>query len=152
MAVERYHEVLHRSAGDPGRNRRQIVARDQQRRSDLSSGGYSEFHWRILQHNDPRSGQPTSTLPCSRPEDLGTLGTSRRRFFSGPGLNNWDIALLKDTFITESVNLQFRAEAFNAFNHAQFQLPDGNINSSSFGFVTNANPPRIMQLSLKLLF
>lgn len=105
-----------------------------------------------LQHNDPRSGQAYFNTALFTPEDLGNVGTSRRRFFSGPGLNNWDMALLKDTFITESVNLQFRAEAFNAFNHAQFQLPDGNINSSSFGFVTNANPPRIMQLSLKLLF
>jgi hypothetical protein len=105
-----------------------------------------------LQFNDPRSGQPYFNTALFSPEDLGTLGNSRRRFFSGPGLNNWDIALLKDTYIKEGVNLQFRWEAFNAFNHAQFQLPDGNINSSSFGFVTNANPPRIMQLSLKLLF
>ena len=105
-----------------------------------------------LQFNDPRSGQPYFNTSLFTPENLGTLGTSLRRFFSGPGLNNWDMALLKDTFIKEGVNLQFRAEAFNAFNHAQFQLPDGNINSSSFGFVTNANPPRIMQLSLKLLF
>jgi hypothetical protein len=59
---------------------------------------------------------------------------------------------LKDTAITERVNAEFRVELFNAFNHAQFGEPDGNINSSSFGFVTTANPPRIMQLSLKLLF
>jgi hypothetical protein len=62
------------------------------------------------------------------------------------------MALLKDTMIKEGMNLEFRAELFNAFNHAQFNLPDGNITDGSFGFVTTANPPRIMQLSLKLLF
>jgi adenylosuccinate synthase len=70
-------------------------------------------------------------------------------------LNNWDIALLKDTLIREGMNLEFRTELFNAFNHTQFNTPDGNINdinSGTFGFVTSANPARIMQLSLKLLF
>ena len=93
----------------------------------------------------------------------GTLGNARRRFFSGPGLNNWDMALLKDTLIKEGMNLEFRAELFNAFNHAQFNLPDGNITDSQtvspdtgrlqgFGTITSAKDPRIMQLSLKLLF
>ena len=50
------------------------------------------------------------------------------------------------------MNLEFRAEAFNAFNHAQFGQPDGNVNSSTFGIISTANSPRIMQLSLKLLF
>lgn len=105
-----------------------------------------------LNITDPRSGQPYFNTSLFFPEALGTLGTSRRRFFSGPGLNNWDIALLKDTAVTERMNAEFRVELFNAFNHAQFGEPDGNVNSSSFGMVTTANPPRIMQLSLKLLF
>jgi hypothetical protein len=105
-----------------------------------------------LNISDPRSGQPYFNTALFTPELKGTLGNSRRRFFAGPGLNNWDIALLKDTMIKEGINAEFRAELFNAFNHAQFLSPDGNVNSPSFGFVTNANPPRIMQLSLKLLF
>ena len=114
-----------------------------------------------LQISDPRSGKPyfnTSLFSSEiNPVTLtgGTLGNSRRRFFSGPGLNNWDIALLKDTLIREGMNLEFRTELFNAFNHTQFNTPDGNINdinSGTFGFVTSANPARIMQLSLKLLF
>jgi hypothetical protein len=59
---------------------------------------------------------------------------------------------LKDTAIKEGMNLEFRAEAFNAFNHAQFGQPDGNVNSGTFGIISTANSPRIMQLSLKLLF
>jgi len=105
-----------------------------------------------LSIRDPRSRQPYFNTSLFSVETLGTLGTARRRFFSGPGLNNWDIALLKDTLIKEGVNLEFRTELFNAFNHAQFLLPDGNVNSATFGRVQTANPPRIMQLSLKLLF
>jgi hypothetical protein len=110
------------------------------------NGGHIHF-------SDPRSGQPYFTSSVFSQEQIGQLGTSSRRFFSGPGLNNWDIALLKDTTITESTALQFRAELFNAFNHAQFGLPNGNIGAGlSFGIVTTANPPRIMQLSMKFLF
>jgi hypothetical protein len=106
-----------------------------------------------LSITDPRTGRPYFNTSLFTPETIGTLGTARRRFFSGPGLNNWDMALLKDTMLKEGVNLEFRAELFNAFNHAQFGLPDGNINNlGSFGTIHTANPPRIMQLSLKLLF
>jgi hypothetical protein len=84
-------------------------------------------------------------------EPLGGLG-SRRRFFHGPGTNNWDMALLKDTQLSERTRLQFRAEFFNVFNHTQFNAAQGNVNSTGFGSVTSAAPERIGQLSLKLLF
>ncbi|MBZ5667939.1 MAG: carboxypeptidase regulatory-like domain-containing protein [Acidobacteriia bacterium] len=104
-----------------------------------------------LNISNPRSGNPYFNTSLFTVEPLGSLGNASRRFFSGPGLNNWDIALLKDTAIAEAVNLEFRAELFNAFNHAQFLTPSGNINGA-FGVVSQANPGRIMQLSLKLLF
>jgi hypothetical protein len=62
------------------------------------------------------------------------------------------MALLKTTKITESKQLELRFEAFNLFNHAQFTNPTGEINSSSFGMVTNARDPRIMQIGAKFLF
>ena len=75
------------------------------------------------------------------------------------GWNRWtehlDIALLKRVRLTEPKSLQFRIEGFNAFNHAQFFGPDtvdGEINSSTFGQVTNADPPRLVQISAKLFF
>lgn len=106
-----------------------------------------------LNITNPRSGLPYFNTSLFSPETIGTLGTAKRRFFSGPGLNNWDAALLKDTLIREGMNLEFRAELFNAFNHAQFGEPDGNVDDlGSFGVVHTANPARIMQLSLKLLF
>ncbi len=65
------------------------------------------------------------------------------------------MALLKSTAITESTKLQFRAEAFNVFNHAQFRNPNGLVNNTGqggFGYVTQAQDPRIMQVALKFLF
>jgi hypothetical protein len=117
-----------------------------------------------LNISDPRSNQtPYFNTSLFSPETVGTLGNARRRFFAGPGLNNWDIALLKDTAIREGMNLEFRAEFFNAFNHAQFGQPDGNITDTQqvdpntgrltgFGTIQTANPPRILQFSFKLLF
>jgi hypothetical protein len=105
-----------------------------------------------LQFTNPRSGLPYFNTSLFTPEKLGQFGTASRRFFHGPGQNDWDLALLKDIRITESKRLEFRAEFFNAFNHAQFLSPDGNINSGTFGLVTEAAPARIGQLALKFYF
>jgi len=93
------------------------------------------------------------------PSAEGTEGDARRRYFHGPGINNWDFALLKDTHITERFDLQFRGEFFNLFNHAQFLTPSGITGfsggvatSASFGQVSGTLPGRIGQLSLKLNF
>jgi Carboxypeptidase regulatory-like domain/TonB dependent receptor len=90
-------------------------------------------------------------------ETLGVPGNSRRRFFHGPGINNWDFSLQKNTLLTERMNLQFRAEFFNIFNHAQFM---GGANGNdvtgdilgNFGQVTGSLPGRIGQVALKLSF
>ena len=65
------------------------------------------------------------------------------------------MALMKSVPLTESKSLQFRVEAFNVFNHAQFFGPasvNGNINSSTFGEVVSAAAPRLMQAAIKLAF
>lgn len=105
-----------------------------------------------VQINDPRSGAPYFNISKFSPETLGQLGNARRRFFHGPGTNNFDMALLKDTKLTERLDLQFRAEFFNVFNHTQFGIVNGNVNSPTFGQVQSAQQPRIGQLSLKLNF
>jgi hypothetical protein len=86
------------------------------------------------------------------PETLGVPGNSNRLFFTGPGTNNFDTALHKATPITERVSLEFRAEFFNTFNHAQFLPPVGNYAASNFGQVTGANAGRIGQGALRLVF
>ena len=83
---------------------------------------------------------------------VGTEGNANRRFFHGPGINNWDMALLKNTFLTERLNLQFRAEFYNIGNHAQFLTPSGIMPASNFAKVPGTQSPRIGQLSLKLNF
>ena len=83
---------------------------------------------------------------------LGTFGTANRRFFHGPGINNFDMGLSKRVPITEAKAFEFRAEFFNIFNHAQFLNPSGNIDNSDFGVVTNARDPRIGQISGKFVW
>src|SRR5712692_393353 len=101
---------------------------------------------------DPRKG-PYFDPASFQPETIGQLGTARRHFFHGPGINNWDLALLKDTRLTETVNLEFRAEFFNVFNHTQFNAVIGNISApTGFGTAIGTLPPRIGQFSLKLNF
>ena len=105
-----------------------------------------------LNRTNPRSGLPYFNTSLFSTEALGQFGTASRRFFHGPGLNNFDMALAKDLRLTESKSLEFRAEWFNIFNHAQFETPNGNINSGAFGLVTAAYAPRIGQLALKFNF
>jgi hypothetical protein len=90
----------------------------------------------------------TVTGTVSSPE-CGSFGTADRRFFHGPGFNNTDFGILKQTRIRENYAFDIRAEFFNIFNHAQFMNPTGNISSSTFGIVTNARDPRIGQVSAK---
>jgi hypothetical protein len=107
-----------------------------------------------LNHN-PRNGLSYFNTAQFGENALGTPGTARRRFFHGPGMDNYDIALLKNVRLSEAKSLQFRVEAFNAFNHAQFfgpQAVDGNIDSSTFGQVVSAAPPRLVQFGAKFLF
>jgi hypothetical protein len=68
--------------------------------------------------------------------------------------------LIKNTFLTEGINLQFRAEAFNFLNNVNLRLPntsfsagaDGFNRSSTFGTITSARDARIIQFGLKVLF
>jgi len=85
-------------------------------------------------------------------EALGGQGTAAPRFFHGPGLENFDLGLQKVTKVRESMSVQFRAEFFNAFNHANFSNPSGSFTSGSFGRVTSAGAGRIGQMSLKFLW
>lgn len=77
-------------------------------------------------------------------------------YYSGvraPIYNNWDAGLIKDTTLYESLKLQFRAEAFNVFNHPSFAAPNTTVTSQAFGTITSENSnPRQLQLALRLLW
>jgi len=114
-------------------------------------------------------GQITLTQ-LSANNQPGMFGYMGRNVLTGPGRNNWDLALLKNfsapRFGGEKSSVQFRFETFNTFNHPQWnginigcgsQTPagqpcSGNENNLGNGEVTSAWPARILQLALKFLF
>jgi hypothetical protein len=85
-------------------------------------------------------------------------GNERRNNLHNPGINNWDVSLGKAfPLFGEGRELQFRAESFNTFNHAQWSsidaYDDRQVNSSSqFGYLTGARPGRHMQIAMKVVF
>jgi hypothetical protein len=82
---------------------------------------------------------------------VNTLGNSGIRFMDGPGLHNWDLSLLKNTAISETVNLQIRVEFFNGFNHPAFGAPNTNISSPTVGQIFGlARDGRELQLVTRL--
>ncbi len=102
-------------------------------------------------------------LVFARPAN-GSLGGLGRNALTGPGINQWDISVYKNTHITERVTAQIRVETFNTLNHTQWatvnagiSVPNPNTpvtasNVGSSGQVSNTRDPRNIQLGLKILF
>ena len=108
-----------------------------------------------LNHNPRSAGNNYFDTTAFSMNALGTPGTAKRRFFYGPGAQNYDMAIAKKLSLTESKSFLFRVEAFNVFNHTQFNGPgsvDGDIGSSTFGSAISAAPPRILQGAAKFNF
>jgi hypothetical protein len=111
----------------------------------------------MLNKNPRTNGNNYFNIDHFNENALGSPGTSKRRFFYGPGQDNYDMAVAKNLPLTESKSLLFRVEAFNVFNHTQFfgpQTVDGNVGDlgTTFGNVISAAPPRILQGALKFDF
>jgi hypothetical protein len=98
---------------------------------------------------------PTCAAGGGGSDCYGDLGFDAIR---GPGHNNFDLALLKSFAFTERFRMEFRAEAFNAFNHTEFEGNSNtgglsnNVGASNFGQITNAYDGRQFQLALKLIY
>jgi hypothetical protein len=92
------------------------------------------------------------------PPAVGTYGNLGRGVYTGPGLADLDLSLLKNTRITERMNLQFRGEFFNVLNHPNFGVPNqtvfsgANFNASAGLITTTATTSRQIQFALKLMF
>jgi hypothetical protein len=98
----------------------------------------------------------------------GAISTAGRNTIRTPGLNNWNLAIFKNTAVAERKYLQFRMELFNAFNHRQYSLGLGtyqqfvnNALSSSYANISSLNflnatqfsgGNRVVQYALKFLF
>lgn len=95
----------------------QIVSSGAQERPNYVSG------CKVITGNPNEYFNPNCfTLPA-----VGTLGDLGRNVFSGPGVEDFDFAVLKNTRIRERMELQFRAEFFNVFNHPNLPLPNGGV-------------------------
>jgi hypothetical protein len=82
----------------------------------------------------------------------GNFGNAGRNILDGPGFHSVNASLIKNTALTERLELQLRAEAFNLFNHPNFNLPDNFLGSPTFGRISSARDPRHLQFGVKLLF
>jgi hypothetical protein len=103
------------------------------------------------------SACPVSDPNCALTPDqpgipLLTFGDLPRNSLRGPGINNWDISLMKNTKIAETKSFEVRAEFFNAFNHTQFLRVDDQGGSSTFGQVLTDRGPRVIQFGAKFYF
>ena len=95
----------------------------------------------------------TTAGSCAASGGASGWGNSGVGIINGPGQHNWDLSLIKNTKIMEGLNMQFRAEFYNVWNHPQFNPPANNVNSPSFGQITSSSvPPRVVQFALKFLF
>ena len=82
----------------------------------------------------------------------GHFGSESSNSLLGPGLQNWDLAAIKNIALAERYKFQLRGEFFNAFNHTNFETVDNSLDDGSFGAVTAAHVPRRIQLGAKFYF
>ena len=101
-------------------------------------------------NNNPNHQYIVGNFSDSNP---GTFGNVPHALCCGAPINNTDLVISKKTPINERWNTEFRAEFYNAWNHTQFNNPDGNFTDSTFGQVLKVREsPRVMQFGLKFLF
>jgi carboxypeptidase family protein len=106
--------------------------------------------------SDPNAGPRTpsawfNTSAFALPAPF-SFGNSGRNIVFGPGLANLDLSLQKSWNIRENQMIQFRCDAFNAFNHPNFNLPGRIFGASNFGVITSAQDARELQFALRWLF
>jgi hypothetical protein len=101
----------------------------------------------------------TGTIVETFPTCVNLLGNSGRNTIVGPGLEDFDFAMMKNTHVTERLNIQFRAEAFNVANRVNFSPPGTDIFDSTGTLIpavgritTTTTKSREIQFALKLLF
>jgi len=107
---------------------------------------------------NPAAFTVPGTIRASNGQDIRKFGNAQRRVGRGPGVSNLDFSLFKNFRLTERLNLQFRAEAFNLTNTPAFNLPSASaqaltIGNPSFGLLTGSSVTgRQVQFGLKLEF
>ena len=147
LGTGRDYAIHHGTADSNLTGRRPFAHRDWRNR-------YSRLGWKAIEVYDPRQTSEHVYFSASHfsLQPLGTFGTANRRLFPWPWLDNWDVALRKYVRVQERYSLELRGKLFNALNHTQFNNPNGNSSSASFGWISSARDPRIDQLALRFSF
>jgi hypothetical protein len=112
---------------------------------DIRANSGLAFNPALFDNNIQSAGDPTGV-------PLGTIGNSPRSICCGPGIYNTDMSFNKSTQLGERLRVEFRADIFNIWNHAQFSVVDGNIGDTTFGKVLHVRDPRLVQFALKFHF
>lgn len=94
----------------------------------------------------------TDALSAALSNGTPRFGNSGRNILTGPGIDEWDLSMIKRNRLSERFGLEFRAELFNMFNHPNFGIPGTTFGSSTAGLITSAGTPRDIQFGLKLTF
>jgi carboxypeptidase family protein len=111
--------------------------------------------------SNPNVGQPHTPnqwvsrspfLQLNPVTQAGQFGNEGRNVVRGPGIEDVDLSLFKYFNFGETKRVQFRAECFNLLNHANFGLPENDLQSPAFGQILQSGPPRLLQLAIKLIF
>ncbi len=95
---------------------------------------------------------PNTTIVPAAGSPYKLLGTCGRNTVEGPPVRNFDTTLAKNFSLTERTHLEFRADFFDLFNHPNFNTPNRYFGTSTFGQITSAQLPRLIQFGLRLSF
>jgi carboxypeptidase family protein len=112
---------------------------------DIRKNGGQVFNSALFDNNIQSATDPTGV-------PLGTIGNSPRSVCCGPGIYNTDMSFNKSTQLGERLRMEFRADIFNIWNHAQFTSVDGLEGDATFGKILHVRDPRLVQFALKFHF
>ncbi len=118
-----------------------VMGGQRQQRADALSPSALDSPTAAMWFNTDAFAQPNSPF-----------GTAGRNTVYGPGILNWDISLMKNFQFSETKRLQFRVEFFNSFNQVNYDRPNSNVSSSSFGRISTAMDGRSIQFGLKFYY
>ncbi len=127
------------------------------------SGSAQNFNswFNVAAYAEPTAINPKScTTSGCPPITVQNIGDAPTYQFRGPGVNNWNTSLFKNFTVKERFRFQFRAEAYNTFNHTQYSTVNTSIvfnaagvnTNAAAGQITAARDPRVMQFALRMIF
>jgi hypothetical protein len=144
LSLQSGYPITVRRTGDPG-----AVGTDGALRPDLTCNPNIARGQQTIERFFKTECYPVPESIVSGDVRFGTAGRST---VYGPGTIGLDLSARKVTAISEKVKTEFRAEFFNAPNHANWGVPGRDTGTTNLGRITGAADPRILQFALKVLF